>query len=265
LDFAILNTQKIKRATMKNKIVIGNATDLGNVRRTNQDYYGTYTGQFGTIILVCDGMGGHAGGEVASQIAVQSIESDFEVLTHSSDPRFELSHALINAHNKILAYASTHPELHEMGTTVVTLFIKNNEAFVAHAGDSRAYLFRGDNVLRLTKDHSLVQEMIDADMITSEEAKSHPQKNVVTKVLGAARKDIEPEVSNAMPIFKNDMFMLCTDGLTTHIEDDEMQTVVRNHSPQKSCDVLIRMAKDRGGLDNITVQIVEVKIGKRLH
>jgi PPM family protein phosphatase len=249
---------------MKNKIVIGNASDLGTVRRTNQDSYGTYAGQFGTIMIVCDGMGGHAGGEVASQITVQSITSDFEVLTHSSDPRFELSHALINAHNKILAHASIHPEFQGMGTTVVILLIKNNIAFVAHAGDSRAYLFRGDNILRLTRDHSLVQEMIDAGMITIEDAKSHPQKNVVTKVLGAARKDIEPEVSQAIPIFKNDIFLLCTDGLTTHIEDDELQMVVRTYPPQNSCDVLIDMAKDRGGMDNITLQIVEVKEGERL-
>ena len=249
---------------MKKTIDIGNATDVGLVRSSNQDYFGAYAGKFGHLVVVCDGMGGHEGGEEASRIAVQAIKEHFEHLGEQYNPTVELTQAISSAHDHIVQQAQQDKSKEGMGTTAVVLLVKNEEAYTAHVGDSRIYLYRGGQVHQLTKDHSLVQQMVDAKMIAPEEARDHPKKNVIVKALGAGQRNYQPDVSAPISLFRHDKFMLCTDGLTAYLSPDEMGQAMGKNTPQHACSVLVKTAKERGGEDNITVQVVEILQGKRL-
>jgi serine/threonine protein phosphatase PrpC len=248
---------------MGKRLVIGNVTDPGKVRSSNQDYFASYEGRFGTLVTVCDGMGGHEGGEIASRLAVEVIRDHFLSLDGTFDIRTELRRSLMAASKTILERAKQDPALHNMGTTAVILVVQGNVAYTAHVGDSRIYLIHGTKAIRLTKDHSLVQRMIDAKMITEAESRDHPKKNVIDQALGAGKTNIDPTVSEPIPIFRNDRFLLCSDGLTSYITEQELASRGVGRSPQSFCELLVRLANDRGGEDNITVQIVEVRKGKR--
>lgn len=248
---------------MKTKLGISNLSDIGKVRKANEDYFGAYTCANGNLIIVCDGMGGYKGGAIASHIAVDTIKAHFDNLTGKFFEVDELKNALIKADLAIKNKAKEDKELSEMGSTVVVLFIKEGQAFTAHIGDSRIYMIRGKKIHMLTKDHSLVQQLVEAGIITAEAAKEHPQKNIITRSLGADDSG-EPEVAQPFQTFKNDKYILCSDGLTGYLEDDEILQIVNVNPIQDACRILIDTANERGGKDNITVQIVEVKNGKTL-
>lgn len=241
---------------------IGNRSDVGRVRKANEDYFGTFRGAFGTLVVVCDGMGGHKGGAVASRLAVEVIKTHFESLDKEFDPREELRKALIEASNTILEKAAEDDELTGMGSTAVVLLIQDNISYYAHVGDSRIYHIRCKEIKQITKDHSLVQQMVDAGMITEKAAKNHPKKNVITRALGSDG-NAEPEVSEALELCKNDKFVLCSDGLTGFVEDNEILKNSEKYSPQEACTKLVDMANERGGKDNITVQIVKITNGPK--
>lgn len=245
---------------MKIEIEIGNLSDKGNVRQSNEDYFGAFSGAYGNLIVVSDGMGGHKGGALASRLSVDTIKEHFESLGEEFDEREELKNALEKANNSLITKAEEDNELNDMGATAVILLIRNGEAFTAHLGDSRIYLIRDGNIHQLTKDHSLVQQMIDAGIITKEAAKTHPKKNVITRSLGV-NGNSTPDVPEAFTVFNDDFFLLCSDGLTGYVNDEELKTTVLGNGIQKACRMLVDMAKDRGGNDNITVQIVSVKKG----
>lgn len=247
---------------MKNRsIEIGNCTDVGMVRSQNQDYYGAYEGKYGSLIIVADGMGGHEGGEAASRLTVEGVRDHFAGLPAEFTPRVELAQSLHEANRRITAMAAETSELLDMGSTAVVLLLRDEQAYAAHIGDSRIYLVRKQQIYQLTKDHSLVQQMIDANMISAADARSHPQKNIITRALGANKKG-EPEVSQAISIFQGDTFLLCTDGLLDYVIEAEMIRITSEHPPQKAAELLVEMAKQRGGADNITVQVVRVVKGK---
>ena len=248
---------------MGKRIVIGNTTDKGMVRTNNQDYFASYEGRFGTLVIVCDGMGGHEGGEIASRMAAEVIRDHFLSLEGTFDIRTELRRALIAASRTILDRASVDPALHDMGTTAVILILQGDLGYVAHVGDSRIYLIRDARAIPLTKDHSLVQRMIDAKMLSEEEGRDHPKKNVIEQALGAGKTKIDPTVSDPFPIFRNDRFLLCTDGLTSHVTDQELGSLGGGKSAQSFSDLLVNLTNKRGGEDNITVQIVDVRKGKK--
>ena len=163
---------------------IGNHSDVGRVREVNEDYFGSFRGSFGELLIVCDGMGGHKGGETASRLAVDVIRNHFENLNTDYDVKHELHNALAAANNKIVGVAHQDRSLEGMGSTAVIVLFKDDRAYTANLGDSRIYLVRGGELKQLTTDHSLVQQMIDSDVLTPEEAESHPKKNVITKSLG---------------------------------------------------------------------------------
>ena len=248
---------------MKTQIEIGNFSDVGKVRQTNEDYYGSYNGSFGKLVIVCDGMGGHKGGAMASRLAVDTIKESFESLQNSSDPKNELRSALQKADLKLKETSASNEELKEMGSTAVIFLLKNDQAFIAHIGDSRIYMIRNNKIHQLTKDHSLVQKMIDGNIITAEAAREHPKKNVITRALGADGSS-ESEVAEPFQVFKNDKFVLCTDGLTGCVDENEIMEVVSKNSVHASCCRLVGIANERGGKDNITVQVVNVIKGKSL-
>jgi protein phosphatase len=241
---------------------IGNRSDVGRVRKANEDYFGTFRGTFGTLVVVCDGMGGHKGGAVASRLAVEAIKTHFESIEKEFNPQEELRKALIEASNTILEKAAEDDELTGMGSTAVVLLIQDNVSYYAHVGDSRIYHIRAKEIKQITKDHSLVQQMVDAGMITEKAAKNHPKKNVITRALGSDG-NAEPEVSEAFELCKNDKFILCSDGLTGFVEDNELLKYSEKYSPQEACIKLVDMANERGGKDNITVQIVKITNGPK--
>lgn len=235
----------------------GNHTDIGRVRQANEDYLGYFETVNGYLFVVCDGMGGHVGGATASQLAVESIHKFFE---HGRYDQVQeaLRQSILYANQQILAYASQNPHLRGMGTTCVVVLVREGSVYYAHAGDSRIYLLTGRQLTRLTKDHSVVQQMIDAGMITEQEAESHPRKNEITQALGTM-PHLEVAVSEK-PLLpaSNDILLLCTDGLNGMIDDKSMERVLNEPiSVQHKALRLVEMANEAGGYDNITVQLIQ--------
>jgi len=237
----------------------GNLTDVGMVRSENQDYYGRYSGAYGELIIVCDGMGGHAGGSVASRIAVDTIARFFADLDGEFDPDSELRRAFDAGQAALLNQVTENPELTGMGTTVVFLLLKDGQYWCAHCGDSRLYLKRRGQLLQLTRDHSYVQNLVDMGAITEEEAESHTKRNQIMRALGSDK--YKPDVSGPQPIYKNDTFMLCSDGLYHYFSKAEISECL-DKDPQTACITMVDTAKRRGGDDNITLQIVRINTGK---
>jgi protein phosphatase len=248
---------------MKTHIGIGNDSSVGIVRTENEDYYGAYCGSYGNLIIVCDGMGGHRGGATASRTAVEEIKTHFDNVGGEYDGKLELRNALMRADAVIKEKALQNVELRGMGSTAALLLVKNDQAFYAHVGDSRIYLIRRGQIHQLTKDHSLVQQLVDSKIITEEAARDHPKKNVLVRSLGSGNKN-EPDVAEPVQIFKNDRFVLCTDGLTNHVTDEEIKEISQENQAHNACKRLIQLANERGGSDNITIQIVDVVKGKKI-
>lgn len=242
--------------------MLANKSDVGKVRQANEDYFGYFSGSWGELIIVCDGMGGNKGGYTASRVAIATIKNHFENLPEQFDEKEELRAALVAADVELKRQSQESEELREMGATAVILLLRNDEAFTAHIGDSRIYLIREQRIYQLTRDHSLVQQLVDAKIITPEAARVHPKRNVISRSLGADGNS-EPEVDEPFTLFKDDRFVLCTDGLTTYVDGEELKDEVLQHSVFEACDRLVNLANERGGKDNITVQVVQVIKGKR--
>lgn len=230
-------------------------TDVGRKMSTNED--SLLAKRLGDVYLlaVADGLGGHAAGEVASKVALIEIEEFLKARLGKegiSDQNIQkaMEGAISKANNEIYRLSNENPAYARMGTTLVMAIVSENKAMIANVGDSRAYLI-GEEIKRITKDHSLVQELLDKRLITEEEAFKHPQKNIVTKTLG-----IESEVkADFHPIELDDnIFLLCSDGLTDSLRDEEINEIVlRSKNLKAACDLLIDKAKEKGGEDNITV------------
>lgn len=243
-------------------ITTGNATDTGRERTENQDYFGFYEStSFGAIWIICDGMGGAAGGKIASTMAVEKVRDAFceTYADRCLEVSAVLSIAVEEANKAIFERAQRDFALQGMGTTVVILAIRDNQAHVAHVGDSRAYLIRDGRISRLTKDHTLVQCLIDEGAIAEEEAKNHNQSHILTRSVGV-KEEVDVEVKDPpLEVQTGDYFVLCTDGLTGLVEDETIQEIALEFAPPKACQELIELANKRGGYDNITVQIVKIE------
>jgi len=246
-------------------------TDVGRKRRHNEDAY-LLDAERG-LFVVADGMGGHAAGEVASRITVESIQEYIAATEeeHESSWPFgfnsrvsvegnRLTTAVEKANEKVMRAVQNRPELKGMGTTVVAALFDADRATLVHVGDSRAYLFRDGELRRLTDDHSWVQEQVNAGILSEDEAKSHPLKNVVTRALGGAAHVSVDLIE--VPVRSGDRFLLCSDGLTGMVPDEDLFTHFRSDGViEKTVRQLIDTANDRGGVDNITAIIVEVLEG----
>lgn len=239
-------------------------TDVGLKRGHNEDNY--LINEELNLFVVADGMGGHAGGEYASAIAVNTVE---EIVTSMElqpdtpddpDPvemtRQKLVHAIRLAGRRIFEKAREQPEYHGMGTTVVVLLIEQGNAFIAHVGDSRIYMLREGRIEQVTEDHSLIAEKIRHGLITPEEAKSHRMRNVITRSLGY-QEDVEVDLQ-VRALRRGDHFLLCSDGLSGHVNLDEIGDFLGKHGPQDAARRMIGLACDRGGEDNITAVITRV-------
>jgi protein phosphatase len=233
-------------------------TDVGRRRASNQDAFGELMAASGArLLVVADGMGGHAGGATASRVAVEIIE---EVVGRSTEaPETLLRAALETANSRVHEEAQKDASLSGMGTTgVALLFQPDGSAWVAHVGDSRAYRLRDGKLEQLTPDHSLVAELERRGMITAEEAQAHPRRNEVLRSIG-----VEPEVEvdvaqvDARP---GDQYLLCSDGLSGVVNDDEIAAELLRAPPEVAARRLVDAANERGGPDNITVQIARVPV-----
>jgi protein phosphatase len=236
------------------------ATDKGLVRERNEDSCGLMETPNGTLCVVCDGMGGHAGGEQASRIAVDCI-TQFMGRERYADLRQAMRDALEFANMQILGAAAEHPELQGMGTTACILLIQGDEAWIAHAGDSRIYLYvtAEKRLHRLTKDHSYVQGLVDQGIICEEEAETYPDKNRIVKALGI-RETLNPEVAeNPVLPSQGDIFLVCSDGLSGMVSDKEIEKILADKTDLKAKETaLMTTAKTGGGTDNITFQLVRI-------
>jgi protein phosphatase len=229
-------------------------SDVGLRRRANEDCY-ALAADLG-LYLVADGMGGHTAGQVASELAAQAAVGALRTLVDASASLTEkLRYSVAAANREILETAQAKPELSGMGTTLVALLAGPQRIALAHVGDSRAYLVRGGRIRQLTDDHSLVAELVRRREIPEAAARGHPHRHVLTRALGV-RRHVEPDLAELTPA-ANDVFVLCSDGLTGHVRDEEIAETLRQEAElEAACERLVDMANARGGDDNITVVLV---------
>jgi PPM family protein phosphatase len=241
-------------------------THVGRQRQHNEDSFLVEDGA--KLYLVADGMGGHAAGEIASRIAVDSI-SEFILHTkeddgtwpHAYDEQFRrttnrLMAAVRMANTRVLEAMRKDARLRGMGTTVVACMADNDTMSIAHVGDSRAYLVRDQQLSRITNDHSWVFEQVQAGMLSEAEAEKHPLRNVITRALGGALQ-VTPDAQE-IEIRSGDVYLLCSDGLTGMVPEEEiLRLVSENSSLEAACQQLIDTANARGGLDNVTAILVK--------
>ena len=227
-------------------------TDIGPVRELNEDsYYAPGEGE--NFCCVADGMGGHQAGEVASALAVELFAQKMRETKFK--PHDRLRRAVNAANLAIYDKAMENPSMAGMGTTITALLIEDGEAHIAHVGDSRCYLLRNKSLMQVTSDHTLVEELLLQGAITLNEAKNHPNRNVITRALGtelAVKTDIL-----RIRMQPGDVFLLCSDGLSGYVEDKEMQEILNSRMKRENkVAALVEQAIDGGGHDNITVLMV---------
>jgi protein phosphatase len=234
-------------------------TDVGRIRAGNEDsLYADATSSRG-LFIVADGMGGHAAGEVASAMAVQIVARELAVVPASDTPgAAERMHEALRTANRVIYDRTTREaEKQGMGTTASVLLLSDAGYLIGQVGDSRVYRLREGEFRQLTRDHSYVQEQIDAGYLTPEQARYHPYSNVITRCVGA-NEDVTPEVFSG-ELRPGDVFLVASDGLTGMVEDRRLQQLLASRAaPARVVDALIAEANGRGGLDNITAIIVQV-------
>jgi serine/threonine protein phosphatase PrpC len=238
-------------------------TDTGRVRPHNEDYVDYYVppdpqqlARNGAIYLVADGMGGHQAGEVASRGAVEMTIQRYYA-DASQDVGRSLVRAVQAANQQIHAQAQADTSKSGMGTTLVAAVVLGRKVYVANVGDSRAYLINKRSITQITEDHSWVEEQVRAGLLTQEQAKRHPQRNLVTRALGS-KPSVDVDLFEGA-ISTGDHLLLCSDGLTGRVEDSEIAAIVRDHPPHEAARQLVATANERGGTDNITVLIVSTE------
>src|SRR5271167_3912858 len=252
---------------MQSGLEVVGRSEVGRVRPSNEDSFGFDLRQ--GIFVVCDGMGGHAAGEVASKIAVDTLLSYFrdkEPLAAADASLVDaplgaqmLSDAVNKANETILEYAGAHATASGMGTTLVAARFADGKFTIAHVGDSRIYLLREGSLLQLTEDHSLVMEQVRRGVLTLEEAKKSSAQHIITRALGT-EETIPPDLAE-FPAQDGDILLLTTDGVLRHLEDEQIHEIVANcHPLQLACDRLIDAALEAGGEDNATCVLIRARM-----
>lgn len=235
--------------------IFGNS-DIGLVRRANEDSFRCeMLSEQTALLIVCDGMGGAKGGSVASSLAMNKV---FEVIRQEfrEDLQANQIHELLlkaieEANTLVYRSSLGDPELSGMGTTVVASVVQNADAYIVHVGDSRAYCISAEGIKQLTTDHSMVQELVQSGDLTALQAKTHPQKNIITRAVGVDEAVAADFYTRNMK--PGDILLLCSDGLTNYVDDDVILKTVQGQALDQACNALIALAKENGGGDNITV------------
>ena len=249
-------------------ILSAGKTDTGKTRKNNEDSYLVDEGM--RLYAVADGIGGHEGGEVASRMAIkglsQIIQERFSVsddtpthgISSESDAvKSALNHAFTLANKTIRQAAAGNPALFNMGTTMTALVFREKTAYLAHVGDSRAYRLRSGELTQVSEDHTVVAEQVRAGLLTAGQARTTPYRHIITRALGIDAKIVIDQ--GAIEVRPDDTFLLCTDGLTEMVEDEQIRRILSNAPPREAAELLVREANARGGVDNITVVVVQVQ------
>jgi len=239
-------------------------TDVGRQRSNNEDSYLYWEpgseSDFrvkGRLAVVADGMGGYEGGQEASRLAVETVRSVYDN-AFGGNPQDTLAAAFESAHQNIQRFAAEHPQFYGMGTTCTALAIVDRELHFAHVGDSRLYLIRTETITRLTRDHSYVGRLVESGIVRSEDAESHPQRHILTAALGSGRDIVPHFPDHPVTLEKDDILLLCTDGLWGLVGNPELASVARAHPPAEACQKLVNLALERGGPDNITLLLLRI-------
>ena len=240
-------------------------SDIGCLRQNNEDSFGYWEPeddqQFlrkGRLAVVADGMGGYEGGQEASRLAVETLMAVYRDFG-GDDPQAALIEALQAAHEQIRQYSFSHPELRGMGTTCTAAAIVQDALYYVHVGDTRLYLIRDGQITRVTRDHSYVGRLVESGMISREEAETHPQRNILTAALGTNPDLIMDSPGRPEPLRPEDVVLICSDGLWGQVRDSEILDAVENKSAEQAGRKLIELARERGGPDNITVEILRLR------
>ncbi|HEY5585869.1 MAG TPA: Stp1/IreP family PP2C-type Ser/Thr phosphatase [Ruminiclostridium sp.] len=235
----------------------GVKTDVGLKRQLNEDNCNVLAGypNVPTCFVIADGMGGHKCGEVASKQAVDSVCNHLLKASWETEDILGLLKDIISSVNDEVYQFSLHDESTQgMGTTLIIAVLKNRKLFIGHVGDSRVYLVRENSIQKVTSDHSFIEELVKNGTITKDEAVNHPKKNMITRAVGY-ELDLEVDTYE-LDILENDVILLCTDGLTNMLTEEEILDIITNTQDlQVACDTLIQNANNKGGEDNITVII----------
>jgi protein phosphatase len=266
-------------------VEVSGQSDIGCLRQNNEDSFGYWEPeddqQFlrkGRLAVVADGMGGYEGGQEASRLAVETVMAVYRDFG-GDDPQAALIEALQAAHQQIRQYSFTHPELRGMGTTCTVAAIvpaalegangaangvrngvRNYDAlYYVHVGDTRLYLIRDGQITRVTRDHSYVGRLVESGMISPEEAEHHPQRNILTAALGTNPDLVMDSPGRPEPLRPEDVLLICSDGLWGLVRDAEILDAVENKSAEVAGRKLIDLARQRGGPDNITVEILRLR------
>ena len=235
-------------------------TDIGLMRSSNQDYCKTGELSDGSVwAVVCDGMGGANGGSTASRIAAETIAEQLKELYNIEKYRDDMEKliktAIAIANQRVYDMSLKVYSLSGMGTTVVAAVVKEEVVHIVHAGDSRAYLYENGSLTQITKDHSMVQELVDIGQITPEEARNHPNKNIITRALGT-RENLKTDY-NGVKFDKDSVLLICTDGLSNYLTDENIAEFIKKSRGDELVGRLVEQAKMMGGSDNITVAVIE--------
>ena len=239
-------------------------TDVGLMRTINQDSIFVSTqpiGKLPNLFIVADGMGGHKAGDVASREAIERFVK-YACTTHMSDPANILDAGIISVNKDIFDMANSNRDYSGMGTTFVAASLVENHVYIANVGDSRLYLI-GRDIRQITRDHSLVEDMVRMGVLEREEARTHYKKNVITKAIGVADdKTSTPDIFE-IEVENGDKLLLCSDGLTNMVEDCDIKKIVKdNDSIEDAVRELIKQANENGGKDNISAILIEPEIGE---
>ena len=233
-------------------------TDKGKVRSINQDAYAANVLSDGSaFVVVCDGMGGASAGDIASKTAIEVISqyilNGYNPKMSSDDIQRLLDNAIASANLEVYSLAQKNQQLQGMGTTVVAAIVSETQAVICNVGDSRAYLLN-DEISQITRDHTMVQSLVELGKLSEEEAKNHPEKNIITRALGVEENILTD--SYFIDITEDDKILLCTDGLTNYASEDKILNIIQKNVLDKVSSLLIDEANNGGGRDNITVAVV---------
>ena len=233
------------------------ATDVGKVREVNQDCVFSSIGPVGclpNLFIVADGMGGHKAGEFASRFTVETIVESVRT-NEQKEPVRIIEEAIQTANRELIQKARQDETMAGMGTTVVVVTVIGDKAFVANVGDSRMYVI-GKEISQITRDHSLVEEMVRMGELAKDAAKDHPDKNIITRAVGAAQ-DVDVDFFE-VELYPQDYILMCSDGLTNMVEDEDIRRIVQSQRDvAERVEKLVETANDHGGQDNITVVVIE--------
>ena len=247
-------------------IEVSGQSDIGCLRKNNEDSFGYWEPaddqnfeRQGRLAIVADGMGGYEGGQEASRLAVETLINIYRAYV-GDDPQQALIDGLQAAHDEIRRYGVAHPELRGMGTTCTAIAIAHDALYYVHVGDTRLYLIRDGQIQQVTRDHSYVGRLVEAGMLSREEAEKHPQRNILTAAVGTAPELAMDSPGRPEPLRREDVLLICTDGLWGQVHDAEILSAVENREKLEDAGrELIELARERGGPDNITVSLLRLR------